>query len=549
MKRLKLKISIENKILILFLIISFLFTGVFASILGYNSYHAQLEKEKLNARVLLESVTCDIDYYGKISDEQTVLDVYSWRGYRELYIYDQSGAALLEGDTRLDMQEEWVLQTRDDNSYGWSLCYIIDRAAFYDQLIENQKYMILATIALLIITVQAGIFTAYNISNPIRLLSNTCESISRNPNIEAVGDFADTFEQRTDEIGLLATSFSRMLTDIRHYNAEVMRVNSLNKAIVENLPLGVVAYDTNGKQLCINSKANAMLGDEGYTCNGIALMKVIEEMMRKNSLVIDPIRASDSFGKKYDLEIGIWQLTDAEGFTWGALCTIDDITYKKMMEEKFSESEKLAYTGKISADLAHEIRNPLAGIRASIQVIAKRMEAPNDKALCSSMVGEVDRINLLIENLLNIARERTSQKTLFQVGRLFDEISLLYTKVAENSRIELGFSCEAGIELFADESQIKQVLINLINNSFKAIKNGGRVSVAANRLPEGVMLTVEDNGTGMSEREIENILSTGHGKAGRGLGISIVKRLLAQNSGNLEIISTVGSGTKIIIIF
>jgi len=85
----------------------------------------------------------------------------------------------------------------------------------------------------------------------------------------------------------------------------------------------------------------------------------------------------------------------------------------------------------------------------------------------------VDRINLLIENLLNLARQRVSHKTSFPAARLFDEISLLYTKVAENSRIVLSFAAEEGLVLYADEAEIKQVLINLINNSFKAIGSGG----------------------------------------------------------------------------
>ncbi|MFV0496910.1 MAG: sensor histidine kinase [Candidatus Fimivivens sp.] len=547
----KIKLDIENKILIPFLIISFLFTSTFGGILFYNGYRAQLKTEQLNARLLLESVTSEIEHYGTASSRRAILRTSAARAGNRLFIYDENGAPLLESSDRTQMREEWVLLSRTDNRYGWTLCYILDRADFYDDLIENQRYMIIATIALLIITVQAGIFIAYNISDPIRRLTEACERISLNPCLTAAQPLATDYRQRRDEIGRLAVSFDSMLADIHRYTDEIVRVKILNEAIVENLPLGVVAYNAQGEQLCINSKAAAMLAAHGLYCDDEPLLKTLHRLIAGSRPVIDPFRAQDPSGRFYDLEIGIWRLTDANGFVWGALCTLDDITYKKMMEEKFSESEKLAHTGKIAADLAHEIRNPLAGVRAGIQVISKRIDGENERTICSGMVAEVDRINLLIENLLNLARERTSHKTLFSVGTLLDEIALLYTKVAENNHIVLRFFAESDLMLCADESQIKQVLINLINNSFRAVGDGGSVTVSAHRLEGGTMLTVADNGAGMTAQAVQSVLSSGRADAaqGRGLGLSIVRRLLRQNGGGFDIQSEQGKGTTIIITF
>ncbi len=552
MKHFKIRLDIENKILIPFVIISFLFTGTFGGILFYNGYRAQFEREYLNARLLLESVTSEIEHYGIASSRESILSTCAARADKGFFIYDEQGVALLEGRDRSAMREEWVLLSRADNRYRWTLCYILDRAVFYDDLIENQRYMIIATIALLIITVQAGIFIAYNISDPIRRLSEACARISRDPALTAGRHLADDYRQRRDEIGRLAIAFESMLSDIRGYTDEIVRVKILNEAIVENLPLGVVAYNAQGEQLCINSKAAAMLSADGLACGGEALLETLRRLIASSRPVIDPIRAQDPSGRAFDLEIGVWRLTDANGFVWGALCTIDDITYKKMMEEKFGESEKLAYMGKVAADLAHEIRNPLAGIRAGIQVISKRLEGDNERGLCAGMVGEVDRINLLIENLLNLARERASHKALFPVGKLFDETALLYTKVAENSRIALRFFAEPDLMLYADEGQIKQVLINLVNNSFRAVGDGGDVAVSARRLDNGVVLTVADNGVGMTEQALRSALSFGRVDAseGRGgLGLSIVRRLLRQNGGSFDIESAWGEGTTITITF
>ena len=172
----------------------------------------------------------------------------------------------------------------------------------------------------------------------------------------------------------------------------------------------------------------------------------------------------------------MWQLREPDGSRWGVLCTIDDVTYKKRMEERSSEEEKLAYTGKLAADVAHEIRNPLAGIRAGIQVVSRKLTQERDQKLCEGMVREVDRVNLLIENLLNLSRRRESQKTTVSLNALFDELQLLYFKVAENKGIAFTAQVKGSLWLYADEGELRQVLINLINNAVKAMPDGGKRS-------------------------------------------------------------------------
>ena len=131
------------------------------------------------------------------------------------------------------------------------------------------------------------------------------------------------------------------------------------------------------------------------------------------------------------------------------------------MEEKINEDEKLAYTGKLAADVAHEIRNPLAGI----QVVSRKLSEERDRKLCGGMVREVDRVDLLIENLLNLSRRRESKKTTVSLNALFQELQMLYFKVAENKGIRFNALVNGRLWLYADEGELRQVLINLINNS------------------------------------------------------------------------------------
>ena len=549
--RLPVRMNIENRIFYPFLLIFLLFTALFGSVLYYNSYRSLLGQQTAVADLTLETITGEIREYGESSGREGILNACRRRGDVSLVIRDEAGVLLL-GPESGAMESPWELSSRRDNPFGWKLSYVIDRSNFYDSLIDAQKYLLLATVALLVVTVQASVFVAANISEPIRRFSAVCAEVSREPQRAGQDELLGYYIHRGDEIGELSQAFGRMLSDLRRHTDEILRVKQLNESIVENLPIGVAAFDAAGEQLCINSKAKALLEPGVWRSEaGEALSALLTSWLASGRLLVDPIRIQDAAGRSVDLEVGLWRLTDAGGFEWGALCTLDDVTYKKMMEEKYSESEKLAYTGQLAADLAHEIRNPLAGIRASIQVIARRLSGEGDRALCSSIVGEVDRINLLIENLLNLARQRVSHKTSFPAARLFDEISLLYTKVAENSRIVLSIAAEEGLVLYADEAEIKQVLINLINNSFKAIGSGGSVRVAAGRRENGLALTVSDDGAGMTPEEIRSLLSE-RGRqtpGGRGRGLMIVSRLLAQNGGSFSIESEAGRGTVITILF
>jgi signal transduction histidine kinase len=268
-------------------------------------------------------------------------------------------------------------------------------------------------------------------------------------------------------------------------------------------------------------------------------------MVRRDEVLPQRARMRDKGGKLRDYEFGMWKLRSPDVTDWGTLCTIDDVTYQKHMEEKLSREEKLAYTGQLAADVAHEARNPLAGIRAGLQVVQRKLTDQRDQMLCQEMVREVDRVNLLIENLLNLSRKRESEKTTVSLNALCDELMMLYFKVAENKGVEFFVEVEGNLWLFADEQELKQMLINLINNGIKAQPNGGRVSLRGWATSEGVTVTVADRGAGMDETAKHRALE---GEGG-GRGLSIVRRLLAQNGGSMSIDSTPGQGTQVILTF
>ena len=513
----KLSATIENKILVPFVCISIVTVICFCFIMYRLEYDVKLRAETMNAQALVNYVNSDIDagqYWREPADLLKKYDDY-YRG-DSLFLYDAGGELIFSrralGDAELTLGDSTA------NCLGWRVRYSLNREALQLEFIEEQRYMILAAVAMLLIIVQASVFISYHISAPLR----------------------------RDETGQLASAFQAMMESLRRYTRELYRVKALNESIVANLPLGLVVYDLSGRAVLQNPQADSMLSREGERDEeGRDLEALLTELVRQDPVLPRSVRLRDASGRARDYELGAWKLHSSDGDGWETLCTVDDITYKKHMEEKLRQEEKLAYTGRLAADVAHEARNPLAGIRAGLQVLVPKLEQERDALLCREMVREVDRVNLLIENLLSLARERESEKTTVNLGVLFNELSMLYSKAAENKGITLSAETEQALWLFADERQLRQILINLINNSIKAMPEGGRVSLTGRAANGGVLVTVEDSGPGMTQEKLSRVL---RGEDG-GLGLAIVQRLLRQNGGSLTVRTAPGQGTRALLTF
>ncbi len=542
MKRVR-GLSIENKILIPFVLISLVSVAGFCAVLYSTEYGVKLETETEIARSLDGYLQADINAGEFWKDPQALLEKYRscYQG-DSLFLYDSSGRLLFSRRTPGDA--ELVLADSSDNRLGWRMVYSLDQHALRSSFIEEQRYLILGVVALLIIIIQASVFIAYNISDPIRQLSRICTQVSTSP--DRGEDLNAEYTRRRDEVGQLARAFQSMLDGIRGYIGELSRVKALNESIVENLPLGVVVCNDREEIVFTSARADAMLERTGERdSQGHTLRDILSVLVRRNDVLPEPVRLSTADGKVRDYEFGFWKLSRSGTLDWSNLFTIDDVTYKRHMEEKLSREEKLAYTGRLAATVAHEARNPLAGIRAGLQVVGRKLDTERDQMLCREMVREVDRVNSLIENLLHLARQQESTKSTVSLNALGEELQLLYSKVAENNGITLDMDLDQALWLFADEQQLRQILINLINNSIRALPGGGQIRICGRAGEEGVTVSVQDNGCGMDPDTCEKALSG----AGGGLGLSIVQKLMKQNGGTMQLESEPGRGTAVTLTF
>ena len=160
MKKLRLKLTIENKILIPFLAISMLSILCFGIILYYNGYTVKMSNNLESANTLVRYIETDLDTMLPLTDSDAILEKYHDLGHERIEIFDENGVSLLGGPVYQTIPKENIIAESRDNALSWRICYILDREDFQASLLEEQKYIIIATIALLIITVQVSIQSA-----------------------------------------------------------------------------------------------------------------------------------------------------------------------------------------------------------------------------------------------------------------------------------------------------------------------------------------------------------------------------------------------------
>ena len=212
---------------------------------------------------------------------------------------------------------------------------------------------------------------------------------------------------------------------------------------------------------------------------------------------------------------------------------------------------RLAATGELAATLAHEIKNPLNAISGAANYIGKNYDGILISEFTKIISDEVARIDKLTGTLLGFARPVHLEKSLSDINKLIREIGGLLDQEALEVGVSLQFQLEENLpETICDYSQIKQVLINLIINAFDAIKGGGTVTVSSGLRDKTILMSVTDNGPGISSENIKKIFNPFFTTKtrGTGLGLAISQKIARWHGGDLVVESTLGEGCKFTLI-
>lgn len=280
-----------------------------------------------------------------------------------------------------------------------------------------------------------------------------------------------------------------------------------------------------------------------FTAMTVVRLALIEHLARLGPPGEFPARSA-SLHKLLDLELAIMNQTYREDLV-KRMQELERAEY----EARISESEHLATIGQLAASLAHEIKNPLAGISGAIQVLGAGMEKNNPhKEIIVEALRQIDRLDAAVKDLLIYARPKPPERSVHDVGRIIEHCLMVLREEPSLRLVKVHYDgAGRGHAVHVDEAQLHQVLTNLFLNAAHACEDGGEIFCRVTRDGGATRIVVEDTGCGISPHQLAKVLEPFYTTKARGtgLGLSICKRIVDSHGGDLRIESQVGKGTRV----
>jgi len=362
--------------------------------------------------------------------------------------------------------------------------------------------------------------------------------------------------------GSLANSLRSAGAQLEQASTEIADLQALNQYVIDSLPSGLVTTDPARRILTFNRGAEAITGlgfrsVVGRPIDAVlqftpSVMESIQSDLRVKGARRYEFRYRPGDGRA-DLDIGLSAThLETPGGRAGLLFIFQDVTAIKKLEHDVAIQQRLAAVGEMAAGIAHEIRNPLASMSGSIQILRQELPLSTEQEqLMDIVLRESERLNTTIRSFLAYARPQRFEIARFDVRRALNDTALLLrnsSDVLEGHDILLDVPPH---ELWyeADEGQIKQIVWNLATNGLRAMPEGGRLHLIGSFDPsaDGVVLTVRDEGIGIDAGELDALFQPFHGRfaKGSGLGLAIVHRIVSDYNGEIQVSSQPGAGTTV----
>lgn len=357
--------------------------------------------------------------------------------------------------------------------------------------------------------------------------------------------------------GYLAERMAKVEKELEEKEIDFERLEELNRHIVENITSGIMTLDEDLRITSFNGAAEAVTG---WTLREV-YHKEVEEIFP--GMIVgseEPIhgrpREEKLFCRKDGVEIFLgYNISTGKGGDASNIVIFQDLTQLKVMEEQLRRDERLKALGELSVGIAHEIRNPLASISGSIQVLKDDLRIEGeDKRLMEIVLRETERLNELITDFLLFAKPAREQRHLVNLTAIVRETLEMFTNSSEAQDIKIECDLMDEIYIMGNERQMGQVFWNLFLNASHAMSVGGRLKITSRPVSGDlsssgdrhfVELRVADNGEGISAEDINRIFDPFFSTkdAGTGLGLALVHRIVASHEGSIKVASVQGEGT------
>ena len=459
---------------------------------------------------------------------------------------------------------------------------------------QTRLHVLLLGILGVILGAVAAAFLTQRISAPMRALAEGAMAVAR-------GELQHTIPVRTqDEIGVLATNFNHMTSELRKHHFALEQTNqqldqkvrelsilaNYNTNILKSMTSGLFILDLDGRFETVNSRAETMLGWRAAEVYGQSYQQVFGDMLQLVQ-VIDasrqhrlPLTAPRVEFHRRDrqrvpLALRTAMLQDHEAHTVGLLAIFEDLSPLQSLERQLQRADRLAALGQMAAGLAHEIKNPLASIGAFTQLIVSRKH--HDQSFMEKfdriVPDALDRVNLIIEELLDLAKPTQLRLSQVTVPVILHRVIETYSEHLRQQHIGVKTDFALALPaLEADAEQLYRCFANVTLNAIEAMPAGGELSIACRPVPrslfdfavpgerEGVPtpqgraalaldqyatdveIVFSDTGEGMPAEQLDVVFTPFYTTKpkGTGLGLALTYKIIEEHRGHIRMTSKVG---------
>ncbi len=358
--------------------------------------------------------------------------------------------------------------------------------------------------------------------------------------------------------GALAERFATAQQALETQHRHLSDLQAFRDLIFESVGTGLIALRPDGRVTAFNSAAEAITGIPAAEALGRTWESIFGgsiDLGRVRGAVAGQrggserheIRLDRPDGRRIPVGVTFWQLRSGEGEAVGVIGVCQDLSTIKQMEERMRQADRLATVGRLSANIAHEIRNPLASVSGAIEALARELPPdPTQSRLVEIVLRESERLNRLITDFLDYARPAPLTVVELDLARLLEEVLLLLEHRHLPDGLKVVNETAGPLPLRGDPQLIRQVLWNLCLNAVQAMPDGGELRLAG-RWEEGdrIRLWVTDTGSGIAEGDLPHVFEPFYSTKpeGTGLGLASVYRIVQDHGGQIEVQSRVGEGT------